>query len=80
MQELDQNNEAFETESNATMETISDTFSEYESGSKNFEQKTARLQNSFATSDGTSLGSYFENETRHASFESNKKSLSQKNL
>ena len=69
---IDQNNDHFETESNATMETISDNFSEFGNNSFAFEKKAVKPNHaSFATTEGTTPSSYIGSETRSASFISN---------
>jgi hypothetical protein len=70
--EIDQNNDFFETESNATMETISDSFSEFGMNNMNFERTTRNpIKSSFSTWEATTLSSYIETDTKSASFKSN---------
>lgn len=67
--EIEQCSEMLETESNATFETFSDTFSEFGTGRSHFEQTfTKPIQASFSTCEGTNKGSQIDSETRSASF------------
>lgn len=70
-QEIEQTNENLETESNATMETVSDTFSEYSSNMAFEKTMNVPKQSTSRTTDGTNLSSYVESDTRSASFISN---------
>lgn len=71
--EVEPNSDVFETESNMTMETISDTFSEWASvATPVIEQATSKvMRSSFLTCEATTLDSNVDTDTRSASFLSN---------